>query len=61
MDLLADDRPIGELDHAAEARDHVGVVRCDNEREPELVAQCIDQVEHPLTRVRVQVPGESLP
>ena len=55
--LLADDGSVLQLDRALEPRGDVGVVGRDDEREAELALQRLDQVEHALARVRVEVPG----
>ena len=46
-----------QLDLAVEARRDVGVVGRDHEREAELLPERLDQVEHALAGVRVEVPG----
>ena len=46
-----------QLDRATEARGDVGVVRRDDEREAELGLQRLDQVEHALARVGVEMAG----
>jgi len=46
-----------ELDRACEPRGDVGIVGCDHEREPELALERLDQVEHPLAGIGVEMPG----
>src|SRR5262245_42663534 len=46
-----------ELDLTLKTGGHVRVVSCDDKREPEFPLQRFDQVEHPLSRVGVEVTG----
>src|SRR5581483_3930968 len=53
--LLANDGPVRELELAPVASGDVGVVGRDDEREAELGLERVDQVEHALARVGVEV------
>ena len=44
-----------ELDRALHARSDVGVVRRDDKREPKFTLYSLQQVEHALTGVRIEV------
>src|SRR3954454_20419858 len=55
--LLTHYSAVLELELTVEPGGDVGVVRGDDEREPELALERLDQVEHPLGGVRVEVTG----
>ncbi len=51
------DEPVLELDHAVTACRHVHIVGGQHQREAVLVVQRGDEIENPLARVGIEVPG----